>query len=209
MARTTTTLAAAVSVSDNSVVVTSATGFAAGYLLRVDGEEMQVAQTYASGTTIPVLRGREGSPTAAHVSGANITAELASDPAATAPQTAVQWPNTRARTTISYSAAGAIAVNTPGSDQVAIINGTTARAMTLANPTKDQDGDMLWICSNGKAAHTVTYSAGIGNAGAGYTVATYTTGAQQTLFLIANNGIWQQGGSHFSGTLTAILIALA
>jgi hypothetical protein len=71
------------------------------------------------------------------------------------------------------------------------------------------DGCMLTIASNGKAAHTVTYSAGLGNAGAGYTVATFTTGAQQVLALMALNGIWCQAQSQFSGTLTAILIALA
>ena len=32
---------------------------------------------------------------------------------------------------------------------------------------------------------------------------------RQTLALMANNGIWQQAQSQFSGTLTAILIALA
>lgn len=209
MAATTTTLASAVAVTDNSIVVTSATGFAANSSIIVDGENMRVASYYVSGTTIPVTRGRDSTATKAHVSGANVTVELGSDLAGPPPAVIPQWPNVRGRQTVSYSAAGAIALPPQGSDMVAIVNGTSALAMTLANPTKDMDGTFLWVASNGKAAHTVTYSAGLGNAGAGYTVATYTTGAQQTLMLLANNGIWQQGQSHFSGTLTAILIALA
>ena len=60
MAFATTTLSSAVGTSDISIVVASATSFAAGRLLIVDQELMQVTQAYSSGTTIPVLRGRDG-----------------------------------------------------------------------------------------------------------------------------------------------------
>lgn len=209
MALTTTTLSAAVVVTDNTIKVTSATGFVAGMLIVIDQEAMQVAQSYSSGTTIPVLRGRDGTVTAAHPITANVNVELASDLAGPIAQAVTQYPMGRYRVVTSSTAAGAIALPPTGADGLWILNGTVAKAMTLANPTKDMDGSLLWIASNGKAAHTVTYSAGLGNAGAGYTVATFTTGAQQTLTLLAINGIWQQAQSHFSGTLTAILIALA
>lgn len=72
MALTFTTLSAAVSVTDTSIVVASATSVAAGNILRVDGETMVVAKNYASGTTVPVLRGQDGTVTAAHISGAAV-----------------------------------------------------------------------------------------------------------------------------------------
>ncbi len=209
MALTTTTCSAAIAASDTSLTVASATGFGPGYYLKVNAELMRVATSYVSGLAIPVIRGVNGTYSQAHAITSNVTAGLPSDFADAAPQGAVSYPFIRVRQSRSYNAAGAIAVPTPGNDMFAVINGTTARAMTLANPTKDQDGDMLIIISNGKAAHTVTYTAGLGNAGTGYTVATFTTGSQQTLSLIAVNGIWCQLQSQFSGTLTAILIALA
>lgn len=72
MAYTATTVSAAVAVNDTSIVVASATNFAAGNRLLIDQEEMQVAKNYTTGTTIPVLRGRNGTATAAHASGAGI-----------------------------------------------------------------------------------------------------------------------------------------
>jgi hypothetical protein len=215
MALTTTTLSTACGSGDTQLTVTSASGFAANQYVLVDQEWFKVLNSYTSGTIIPVLRGQNGSTVSAHASGANcitdaVSATASSDWANAAPSVTTSYPlSGRARVVTSYSAAGAISLPTAGTDAVAIINGTNALAMTLANPTKDMDGTLLWIPSNGKAAHTVTYSAGLGNAGSGYTVATYTTGAQQTLALMAVNGIWNQSQSQFSGTLTAILIALA
>jgi hypothetical protein len=76
---TTTTLSSAVAVTDNSIVVGSATGFSANNYILVDQEVMRVVQTYVSGTTIGVLRGQNGSATAAHVSSANVVTFLGSD----------------------------------------------------------------------------------------------------------------------------------
>jgi hypothetical protein len=73
---------------------------------------------------------------------------------------------------------------------VAIINGTGALAMTLANPTKDMDGDSLIIIANGKAAHTVTYTAGLGNGGGNYDVGTYSGTLAGGCTLMACNGFW-------------------
>jgi hypothetical protein len=209
MALATTTLSAAVAVGDTSIVVASATSVAAGRLIRIDNEVLRVGAGYASGTTVPVIRGLEGTVTAAHVSGANVTHGLASDfasPVAGGPQSFS--PNVRARTVTSYGAATAITLPTPGSDAVAILNGTVALAMTLANPTKDQDGDFLYIIGNGKAAHTVTYTAGFGNAGGNYDVATFATGGQNGILAVAANGIWVALSS-MTGTLTAMVPAIA
>lgn len=55
-ALTETTLAAAVTSSATSVVLTSATGVSAGVGIYVDREYMTVGASYVSGTTVPVLR---------------------------------------------------------------------------------------------------------------------------------------------------------
>lgn len=210
MALASTTLSSAVVVTDNTIVVASATSVAAGRIVLIDNEYMQVAQTYTSGTTVPVLRGRDGSVTAAHASSANVTHGLASDFALppTGVSASVTTSPTVSFTKASYSAAGAIAFGA-AMWTTAIINGTSALAMTLANPTKDQDGIILAIVSNGKGAHTVTYTAGLGNAGSSYDVVTYTTSAQQSLVVIAANGIWVQFQSPMSGTLTSLQTAIA
>ncbi len=192
-----------------AVTVAAATNFAAGLQLKVNGERMRIQQGYVSGLVIPVLRGLDGTAVQAHAVTSNVVVGLDTDFAGPGPGATCAYPLTRTRQVATYNAAGAIALPVAGTDQLAIINGTSARAMTLANPTKDQDGDFLWIASNGKAAHTVTYTAGLGNASTGYTVATFTTGSQQVLSLMALNGVWCQAQSQFSGTLTAILIALA
>lgn len=195
MALTTTTLSSAVAANDNSIVVASATGFAAGNFILVDQEVMQVQGSYVSGTTIPVKRGQDGSVTAAHKASANCNVFLASDESGASPQTVVQWPNVRARRMLSYSAAGAISLPNPGEDMIAVINGTGALAMTLASPTKDMDGCELKLIANGKAAHTVTYTVGLGNGGASFDVGTFSASLQGGCTLTAVNGFWVLTGA--------------
>ena len=195
MALATTTLSAAVSITDNVIVVASATSLAAGRIIKIDGEYLKINQAYTSGTTVGVTRGQEGSVTAAHQSGANVMTALASDLAA-APASvneSVLNAGQMSVTTTSYSAAGAIAF---GLSQwtVAIINGTAALAMTITNPTKDQDGCYLHIVANGKAAHTVTYTAGLGNGGASFDVGTFSATLAMSSLLVACNGFWVSVG---------------
>jgi hypothetical protein len=205
MALTTTTLSSAVAQSDISIVVASATGFAAGNLVLIDGEQMQVAKNYVSGTTIPVQRGLDGTVQTTHKATANVNTFLASDQPGPSGQTYTQWPTVRSRRALSYSAAGAITLPIPGEDMVAIINGTGALAMTLAAPTKDMDGCILYIIANGKAAHTVTITAGVGAGGATMDVGTYNATEQTGCALMAMNGAWVlwANGIGSSGTQVA------
>lgn len=211
MAFTTTTLSGAVVIDQNTISVTSATGFSAGLLVKVDDEYMEVTSDYVSGTSIGVLRGREGTATKAHATGANATVGLASDFIAGDPQTTSLAPiAARARPIKSYSASGALDLPTPGNDLVAVLNGTSVRAMTLAIPTKDMDGCELIIIGNGKAAHTVTLATAIGNAGAGYTVLTFAAGGQVGVRFIAANGIWvAPGAPAIAGTATNLLATIS
>lgn len=204
MALTTTTLSSACAASDHSIVVASATGFAAGKLVLIDGEMFQVRKDYVSGTTVVVLRAQDGTVRAAHVSSSNVTVGDAADFANPVAQGFVDYAVVgRGRTLTSYSAAGAISLPTPGNDAVAIINGTNALAMTLANPTKDMDGCVLTIIANGKAAHTVTYTAGFGNGGSSYDVGTFSASLQLGFQAMAVNGFWVVIGNGILGATAA------
>jgi hypothetical protein len=210
MALTTTTLSAAVAQSDVSIVVASATGFAAGNLILIDQEVMQVSKNYVSGTTIPVQRGLDGSAQTTHKASANVTTFLASDQPGPAPQEVTQWPIAgKARRVLSYSAAGAITLPNPGEDMVAVLIGTSTIAMTLANPTKDMDGCVLTIIGNGKSASTVTYTAGFGNAGSSYDVITFQNAGQVSISVMAVNAIWVLLNTPITGTTTAVSVAIA
>jgi len=208
MALTSTTLSSAVAVSDTTIVVASATGFAAGSFVIIDQELLKVVQTYVSGTTIGVLRGQNGTVTGAHVASAVVTVGLASDFATPAAEVDITYPTVRARTMTSYTASGAITLPTAGSDTVAVINGTATLTMTIANPTKDMDGCILYVISGGKSVSTVTYTAGFGNAGSSYDVATLPAGGQTAMQMIACNGFWLLL-SPMTGTLTSAVPALA
>src|SRR3954470_20566078 len=91
MALATTTLSSAVAQIDKSIVVASATSLSAGRLILIDQEMMQVAQDYVSGTTVNVLRGREGSAQVAHKVTAAVNHGFASDFANPGPQAAVTY----------------------------------------------------------------------------------------------------------------------
>ena len=208
MALATTTLSSAVTVTDSSIVVASATSVAAGRIVLIGGEFLQVTQDYVSGTTGNVLRGQNGTGTAAQVASANVTHGAAAELTGAAPGSPVLIPGVMTTTTTSYSAAGAIAFGVANLT-VAIINGSSALAMTIADPDSSQDGIQLAIVGNGKAAHTVPYTAGLGDAGSGYDVGTFAGSGQCSMLLVAANSSWVPLPSPFSGTLTAIDVAIA
>ncbi len=213
MAKTTTTLSAAVTNTDEVIIVASANGFAANNLIRLDQEWMAVLSTYVSGTTIPVRRGLNGSFNDAHAVTANVITGLTTDfdgPSATV-VTAYPLSGLRRKLT-SYGAAGAITLPVSGEDVIAVINGTQALGMTVAAPSKDIDGSILVIIGNGKAAHTVSLPAGIGlgAGGSGVDVGTFGSGAQMSVVLIAANGAWVPFPSFYGGTsLSTITVTWA
>ena len=211
MALVKTTLSTAVAVTDSKIVVAASTGVAAGYSIRIDNEMMKVSQDYVSGsTTVPVLRGRLGSAVVAHPVTANVVVGTAADWGDLTAQTSVPFPiGARPRNLHSYSASGAIALPTPGADEVAVLNYTSTLTMTLAVPGKELDGSILWIVANGKGAHTVTVATDIGDGGSSnYDVLTFNSGGQACVTLMACNSIWTLA-SYVSGTLTNVVAALA
>lgn len=212
MALTTTTLSGAATALDNTLSLTSATSLVAGMLWKIDDEEGQVTQTYASGTVIPVLRGKNGSAQVAHPSGANFVFGTAADFASPNSTVITAYAlSGRRRKILSYSASGAIDLPLAGEDIVAILNGTSVLAMTVAAPTKDQDGSLLYVAANGVAAHTVTFTGGLSGASTNYDVITINATAPVTLGpFMAVNGLWQACVAvPMAGTVTNITATVA
>lgn len=211
MALVRTTLASACTAADSSIVVTTATGFAAGYTVRVDQEVMKIAATYVSGTTIPVLRGKLGTAVVAHGVYAGVICGTAADWGDQGIQTVTMFPVAgRVRNIHSYGASGAISLPLPGCDEVAFLNYTSTLTMTLADPTKDLDGCIMWIVADGNGAHTVSNAAGSGMGGAGgsYDIFTFNGSGMAGVQLMAINSKWVMLGN-VSGTLTNVVAGLA
>lgn len=212
MALATTTLSSAVAVNDNTIVVASATSMAAGRLLRIDDEWMQVVSSYVSGTTVPVLRGQQGSSVVAHNTTANVTHGLPSDfsvaPSGT-PNAAVV-PSQRAKRVVSITASSTLALPNAGEDLTVILNGTSVITLTIPVPTKDLDGCELVVVGNGAAAHLITFTGGLSGAGANYDVITVNATAPIAVRAVACNGLWVTfAGPAFSGTVTNITGGIA
>lgn len=212
MSLTTTTLSSACGLNDKSIVVASATGFAAGYFVLIDGELMRVSKEYTSGTTIPLDgRGLNGTPATAHPATANVVVGVASDWSGNATGQAIAFPvKGQTEDRKSYSASGAITLPTPGNNMLAILNGTSVLAMTIAAPTKDMDGCELTIVSNGAAAHTLTFAGGLSGAGSAYDVITINASAPAAFKVVACNGNWLcYCGPAMGGTVTNIIGSVA
>jgi hypothetical protein len=184
-----TTLAAACAVDAKQVVLTSGASVAIGDYLRVDEEVFKVTKGYvAAATIVPVLRGQNGTLATAHGILARVVGGVGSDWAqSNPPQTVAPYLIAgRARVVTSYGAAGAIALPPAGADALALLNGTTAMAMTLVVPTKDLDGSILTIVSAGTGAHTITVAGGVG-ASASIATATFE-GSSQMLIQFDGDG---------------------
>lgn len=85
----------------------------------------------------------------------------------------------------TYTALGAITIQ-PG---FSFINGTTL-AMTLANPTTEQNGMIMVIISTNASAQTVTYTAGFDGGTTARDVATFGGAVGDNMVIQAFNGVW-------------------
>jgi len=212
MALTTTTLSTALSVTDAKIKIASATGLAQGMLLLIEQEFLRVTQDYVSGTTFNVLRGRNGSTTAAHVVTSNVTYGLASDFSLPATQTNSTYPTVRARQIVSLTGPTTATVTLPpaGEDLMVILNGTSVITLTIPVPTKDMDGCELSLIPNGAAAHVLTFTGGLSGASTGYTKLTSNATAPTPVKVVACNGLWMAYSQvPIAGTVTSILTTIS
>lgn len=207
----TTTLSAAVAKNDTTVLVAAITNLSAGCWLKIDNELFKVLSVPSAATTpVPVLRGQEGTAQVAHNASAQVLigvgpSNLVAGDWGQAQPGAVQLgaASIKPWITTNYAASGAITVPTPGSNGIAILDGTSALTMTLANPSSIQDGDLLAVVANGKAAHTVTISSGIGNGGASFDVGTFSASLAVGCILMAVGGFWVLVANGIAGATAA------
>lgn len=214
MALSTTTLSSAVAVNDTTIKVASATSFTAGDYVLVDQEFMKVTQNYGTApftsTTIPVLRGRNGTVNSAHVVTANVTRGLASDFALPVATTMVTEPVVRGTQIQSITATSTLTLPPGGGDQRIILNGTSVITLTIPVPTKDMDGCKLSFIPNGVAAHVLTFTGGLSGASTGYTKFTVNASAPAAFEVFACNGVWVAPAQiPASGTVTNITGAIS
>lgn len=196
MALNASTLSGAVTADQTTIKVASATGYGKGRLIKCDDEFMlQTADAEAATPTlIPVRRG-VNSQAKAHATSAVV---LVGNPSAAVGDwtgnhiaTDQSYPLAgRQRRVSSYSAAGAIALPSPGTDEMAILNGTGTEAYTVAAPTKDMDGCELLIAAGGAGAKTVQFTGGLSGAGSAYDVVTLNATAPPAIRVVACNGLW-------------------
>jgi len=211
MAFTATTLSTACAATDVQISVAAATNFAANQYVKIDEEFMKIASSYTSGTIIPVSRGQNGTVVAAHVITANvvtapISSTAVSDWTGPSASTIVSYPlSARRRKVVSYTTAGAISLPVAGEDLVVILNSTVALAMTLAVPTKDLDGTIIWVGGNGAAAHTIQFTGGLSGAGSSYDIITVNATAPIVVSAMAINGLWNAiAAIPVAGTVTNV-----
>lgn len=217
MAFTVTTLSAAVGLNDTTVLLAALTNLVAGNLIRVDGEFMKCVSVPAAATVpVPVLRGQEGSAQVAHVVSARATIGATpsnlvvadwAQPAAGAPSIAALG-SARSRVVVSVTATPTTVVPTPGVDTVVFLNGTSVINLTVSAPGSGSDGDRLTVIGNGKAAHTCTFTTGLGAVGAAADVATFAAGQQQGIDVMAAGVAWC-GLGQVAGAATVAGVGLA
>lgn len=158
MAIVKTALSAAMGLNDNIMTVASATGFAIGYLLRVDNEFMTVGPSYVSASTsVPVVRrGDQGTAQVAHNSLADVAVGLTTDWPVITDVTQIP-PGGMATVTIT----GDATIVYPNTNTLYIIKKASAAAITLSAPaTKGTPFVTARFFSETAAAHVITYTPG-------------------------------------------------
>lgn len=210
MALVTTTLSAALAQGDKEAVVVSATSIAAGRRVVIDQEVSEVSKEYVTASlTVPLLRGLDGTAQVAHPSSADFTHGDPTDFGTPGVSSVVNFPGAgRTRTVASYAAAGAIALPKAGTDAVAIILGSAALAMTLADPDEAITGSFLYVVNDTAAAHTLTNTTGFGGAGSSYDVLTFDGSGTNGVILMAVGAKWVLMGQT-DGTITSVATSIA
>jgi hypothetical protein len=181
-----TTLAAAVTAHGLDINVTSATGASAGRICKIEDEYSVVVKV--SGTIVSLRsRGDQGTSARAH----NILAPVAFGDATdfeSIPPARHRGQTQELNGFITYGAAGAIAV--PEKDSTIVLAGAAAIAMTIADPTRMQEGRRLRIVTSTAMAHTVTNTTGFGAGGSSLDVATFGAAVGNNFEIEAINGKW-------------------
>lgn len=211
MALAETTLSVAAAQGDTFVVLASATSVAAGRLLQIDGELMEVTKAYVTAsTTVPVTRGRGGTAQVAHLNTARVVHGDAADWGSPGAGAIAQFaPAGRPRRIRSYRTAASMDLPQPGEDLLVRLD-STAFTLTVPVPTKDLDGcEVTFVGSAAGVAYVLEFTGGLGGASTNYETITWNGTGNLAFKVIASNEAWcgfVAGG--LSGTATAVVASI-
>jgi hypothetical protein len=205
MAIVITTLSGAITSSQTSFGVASATGITAPNYQTMTGitwllidQEFMSVETLA-GTVVGVVRGKNGSVAQAHTSGSTVQAGAPGDfldaqANYSGGTTAIGKDYSIAIGALNYPAinltgsADAINPNIPGIYEVKTAG---VDAMTLAAPPAAAEGNIIIIVSDTANAHTLTATSLLAGGTALKSLATFPAFRGASLTLRASNGVWQ------------------
>lgn len=198
MAVTRTTLSAAATRDADTFNVTSATGFAAGNVIKVNNEFSVCVRV--DGTAIRVRsRGDRAGRAIAH---ASLSPVLTCLPADLAAYNLEAGGVAESLEEVTYSAGGAIAI--PTRHTRVNLMGSAIIAMTITAPgTAVPDGIRLEIHGVTLFAHTLTLTAGFFGNTVTSDVATFAAGGGSCLVLESKNGLWAVMGGATVGVVFA------
>lgn len=185
-----TTLSGSIGAGDLTLQVASATGATNRNVIQIDTEFLTQTSD-ASGLSVPVRRGQQGSAAQSHNAGAVVLMGLASDFPAAPPGTAVPQPVAPSWTVASYAGAGAIAIPETKQNVYVKLSAGSGLAMTLAAPSYAQEGQEMVIQAETAQAFTVTQTTpGFNGASTSGDVATFGGAIGDTFHIKAVGGQW-------------------
>ncbi len=199
MAITATTLSAAANASQTTVSVVSATGITAPNFqtatgityLFIDQEFMLVVGV--AGLIISVVRGVNGTPATAHVTGSQVQSGLPADFTPFGEFVGAGIAGSQVIGTLNLPAtllAGLTDAIPAGVAGFYLIKSAAADLMTLAAPTAAQEGNIIWIVSDAAFAHTLTATALLAGGTALKTTATFPAFRGASLMLRVTNLVY-------------------
>lgn len=210
MAFAETTLAAACAATDRSITVASATSVAAGRLVQIDGEMMEVTDAYVTASVnVPVIRGQGATAQVAHLNTARVVHGDPSDwPNPGAGAVTAFVPAGRPRRIVSYRTTASMDLPAPGEDLLVRLD-STAFTLTVPVPTKDLDGCEVTFVGSTGAAYVLEFTGGLGGASTSYETVTFNATGAIAVKVIALNETWRcVVGMGMSGTVTNVTAAL-
>ena len=209
MALAETTLSSVVGVTDKTIVVASATSVAAGRILQIDDEMMQVTKDYVSAsTTVPVIRGQLGTNQVAHLAAVRVVHGDASDWGVAKGTVSAFAAGGRVRKRADYVTTATLTLPSPGEDLFVVCHGT-AFTLTVPVPTKDLDGCEITFTGAAGAAYVFEFTGGLGGASTNYETITFNATGAPVFKVVAYNETWRMLlGVAVTGTVTNVTASL-
>jgi hypothetical protein len=181
-----TSLSAPIDRNQLDIPVASTAGASAGRMCKIENEYSVVVRVVGSIVSLR-SRGDQGTSAQPHDILAPVVFADATD-FPTIPPARNRGQQEEVDYYTTYGASGVIAI--PDKDAHITLAGGAVQNMTLADPSRLQDGTTLTIVSAGAFAHTVTAPAGFNAGGAAFDVGTFAGAVGNNLVVRAVQGKW-------------------